>query len=49
MGKTLMSYFKDWDSDDLAQLYVHTEIPTDDICRNYFRITDKEMIKSVFS
>ena len=49
MGKTLMSYFKDWDSDDLAQLYVHTEIPTDDICRNYFRITDKEMIKSIFT
>lgn len=49
MGKTLMSYFKDWSANDLAQLYVHSEVPTDTICKNYYRITDKEMIKSVFT
>lgn len=49
MGKTLSSYFETWDPNDLAQLYVHSEIPTSDICKNYYRITDKEMIKSIFS
>ena len=49
MGKTLMSYFKDWCANDIAQLYVHSEVPTDTICKNYYRITDKEMIKSVFT
>ena len=49
MGKTLMSYFKDWSANNLAQLYVHSEVPTDTICKNYYRITDKEMIKSVFT
>lgn len=47
MGKTLMAYFKGWDSADIAQLYVHSEIPTDDICTNYYRMTDKEIIKSI--
>jgi len=49
MGKTLMAYFKGWDPDDIAQLYVHSEIPTDGICKNYYRMTDKEIIKSVFT
>ena len=49
MGKTLMAYFKGWNSDDIAQLYVHSEIPTDDICKNYYRMTDKEIIKSIIT
>lgn len=48
MGKTLASYFKGFESDDLAQFYIHSEIPTLDICKKYYRVTDKEMIKSIF-
>ena len=48
MGKTLVSYFKDFGQENLAQFYIHSEIPTADICNNYYRVTDKEMIKSVF-
>lgn len=48
MGKTLTSYFKDFKKDDLAQFYIHSEIPTVNVCDNYYRVTDKEMIKSVF-
>lgn len=47
MGKTLVSYFKDFGKKNLAQFYIHSEIPTSDICNNYYRVTDKEMIKSV--
>lgn len=48
MGKTLVSYFKDFGKENLAQFYIHSEVPTSDICVNYYRVTDKEMIKSVF-
>lgn len=49
MGKTLKSYFSSFSVDELAQLYIQPEIPSDNICKNYYRITDKEMIKSIFT
>ena len=49
MGKTLSSYFNAIDSEDLAQFYIHSEVPTSDICKNYYRVTDKEAIKSIFT
>ena len=49
MGKTLASYFRGINSADIAQFYIHSEIPTDDICKNYYRITDKDAIKSILT
>ncbi|MBO5040132.1 MAG: glycosyltransferase [Clostridia bacterium] len=50
MGKTLLSYFEQWGTDNVAQFYIHSEVPTDDsCCVNYYRVTDKEMVKSVFT
>lgn len=48
MGKTLSGFFTDWNPDRLAQLYLHSEIPTSDICHKYYRITDTDALKSVF-
>lgn len=48
MGKTLSSYFAGFSSDELAQFYIHSQVPTTDVCLNYYRITDKEAIKSIF-
>ena len=49
MGKTLMSYFNNWDSKDIAQFYIHSEVPTNDlICQNYYRFTDMDAMKSIF-
>lgn len=48
MGKTLSSYFAAFNSDELAQLYIHSQVPTSSICRQYFRITDKDALKSIF-
>ncbi len=45
MGRTLANFFKDTPCDDIAQLYLHTEVPTTDICKNYFRITDFDILK----
>ena len=50
MGKTLSGYFTGWDKEKIAQFYIHSEVPTSDkVCKNYFRITDIEALKSVFS
>ncbi len=48
MGKTLSSYFCGFDPDNVAQLFFHSETPSSGVCDLYYRITDKEMIKSVF-
>ena len=45
-GKTLISFFKDWGSENLAQLYFHSEVPTTSICGNYFRITDTDVFNN---
>ena len=49
MGKTLKSYFQGVDNIDISQFYIHSEIPTDSICSNYYRITDRDAIKSIFT
>ena len=50
MGKTLLSYFSDFSPEEIAQFYIHSEVPTDDsVCRNYYRFTDKDAIRSVLS
>jgi len=47
MGKTLNTYFSGWDRDALAQLYFHSQVPTDPVCVNYFRYTDPDAVKSM--
>ncbi len=48
MGKTLLSYFGDWKSEDLAQFYIHSEVPIHKKCKNYYRITDSDVLASIF-
>lgn len=44
-----MSYFREIKLEDIAQLYVHSEEPSDgSACRNYYRFTDLDALKSVF-
>lgn len=47
MGKTLHAYFSAWPEEKLCQLYFHSEIPTTTFCRQYFRITDVDMVKAL--
>lgn len=48
MGKTLLSYFFGFQPEQIAQFYIHSEDPTDDsVCRNYYRFTDKDALKSL--
>lgn len=48
MGKTLQSYFRGFSYQEVAQLYIHCEEPTDDtLCHNYYRFTDLDALKSI--
>lgn len=49
MGKTLTGYLEQFQPGQVAQFYIHSEVPTDDrICTNYYRFTDTDAVKSVF-
>jgi hypothetical protein len=45
-GRTLANLFFDWSKNCIAQLYMCMEIPDHDVCNNYFRVTDIDMINS---
>ena len=47
MGKTLDTYFSGWPKESLAQVYFHSEVPTDPACVRYFRFTDPDALKSI--
>ena len=48
IGKTLISLFYGWPSDKICQIYLRSEKPTFKYCDNYYRITDREMLKSYY-
>lgn len=45
-GKTLEAIFKDYNKENLSQLFFSEMIPDTSYCDNYFRITDKNVIKN---
>ena len=49
MGKTFLSLFSEFDDAELCQLYIHPTCPDIQIRHSYYRITDKEALKSVFT
>lgn len=50
VGITLKNVFRDFGAENVAELFIRDEEPTDtEVCENYFRITDKEVMKGVFS
>ena len=46
MGKTLHSFFQDWDPEALCQMYFHSEVPTTHLCGQYFRVTDFDLVNA---
>lgn len=47
-GKMVASFFQDYPSQALAQVYIWPEYPNSSICETYYRITDMEMLCSWF-
>lgn len=48
MGKTILTLFSAFKSEELCQLYIYPTVPDIDKCASYFRITDKDVLKSYF-
>ena len=47
MGKTILSLFSCFKKEEICQLYVYPSMPDVDKCTSYFRITDREVIRSL--
>ena len=48
MGKTLLSLLSAVDSSELCQLYIYPQIPDTDKAGSYYRITDKDVLRSYY-
>jgi len=48
MGKTMLTLFEGFDSKELCQLYIYPSVPDTDKCGSYFRITDKDILRSYY-
>ena len=46
-GNTLSNYFKNWDSESIANIYCRDEIPDNNICVNYFKISESVLINKL--
>lgn len=44
-GKTLLAFFEDWPRERLAQLYLTLDEPSFDICGQFYRVTDLDVLK----
>lgn len=47
-GRTLGSLFQGWPKDKLAQFYISSDNLDFEVCYNYFNVTDKEALFSLF-
>ncbi len=46
-GKTMLAFFKNWDRECLAQLYLTTDVPDFSVCERFFQINDFDVLKRV--
>lgn len=47
-GRTLSNLFLNWSKNSIAQFYISNEKPDYEICDNYLRITDIDVLKAFF-
>ena len=48
MGKTFSTLFASFSNDEICQLYIYPTIPNVDKCSSYYRITDKDVLRSYY-
>lgn len=46
-GNTLSNMFQNWDADSIANLYCRDEIPSNPICKNYFKISESLLVNKL--
>ena len=48
-GNTYSNFFQEFESNQLAQIYCRDELPDNELCENYYCISEKKLIKSLFT
>ncbi len=48
-GRTLSMFLSNWDKGDLAQIYISGEVPSSNVCDNFYRMRDKDVLKGLFN
>lgn len=48
IGKTFQVLFSNFNKNELVQLYFSPETPNKEVCSSYYRINEKQMLKSLF-
>ena len=48
-SNTLRDIFSCWDQDRLALVYTSSQMPSCNVCHNYFQICENQVLKSVFN
>lgn len=48
-GKTLASFFENFHPDNISQLYFSADVPNGTSVDNFYQISDKDIIKSIFN
>lgn len=49
MGKTFLSMFSRFKEAEICQFYIYPTVPDTDVCTSYYRVTDRDIMKSYFS
>lgn len=49
MGKTMLTLFSAFKKEELCQLYIYPSLPDIDFCNAYFRVTDKDVLRSYYT
>lgn len=47
-SNTLSSFFQDFEKEELAQVYCRDELPDNKLCKNYFKISERQLVNSIF-
>ena len=47
MGKTIATFFAEFGETELCQFYIYPSFPDVDICKSYYRVTDKDVLRSL--
>jgi len=48
MGKTMLSMLGDVQPWEVCQLYIYPSLPDTDVCGSYYRVTDKDILRSYY-
>jgi len=49
LGNTVSNFFGNWEETQFMNLYFRESAPSNEVCQKYFRVSDKMMLKSIFS